>query len=225
MILVIDNYDSFAHNLARYFRQLGCATLVVRNDRISIEQIEESRPHAIVISPGPCTPNEAGCSLDVIQAFSGRIPILGICLGHQAIFQAFGGRILRSAEPVHGQSSPLNHAGHPIFESLPSPILVGRYHSLIVDRESMPDCLEAIAWLDDGTIMAVVHRQRTTVGLQFHPESVLTEGGYKIIRNFLIWSGVELGIRVGEANVFASAICAKATYVPSVVQSESGGEL
>ena len=217
MILVIDNYDSFAHNLARYFRQMGSATQVFRNDRISIPQIEESHPQAIVISPGPCTPNEAGCSLDVVREFSGRIPILGICLGHQAIFQAFGGGILRSDEPAHGRSSPLKHAGHPIFETLPSPVPVARYHSLIVEAATTPECLEAIAWLDDGTIMAVAHRQHSTIGLQFHPESVLTVGGYTIIRNFLSWASVATSIRRGAANVFAPTNGTVAEEVRSMV--------
>ena len=224
MILVIDNYDSFAHNLARYFRQLGSATQIVRNDRISISQINESHPQAIVISPGPGTPHDAGCSLDVVREFSGRLPILGICLGHQAIFQAFGGEIRRSNDPAHGRSSPLNHARHPIFETLPSPVPVARYHSLIVEAATIPECLETIGWLEDGTIMAVAHRQHPTIGLQFHPESVLTVGGYPIIRNFLSWAGVTVSPRPGATNVFASTNGAVPEMDASFVQCESASD-
>lgn len=190
MILVIDNYDSFVHNLARYFRQLGLSTQVVRNDKIGVAEIRELDPEAIVISPGPCTPNEAGCSLDVVEEFGAQIPILGVCLGHQAIIQSFGGEIIRAPAPIHGRSTMISHRGTGVFHELPTPFTVGRYHSLIGARNSLPDCLEVTAETADGLVMAVVHREYPVVGLQFHPESILTEHGHRILRNFSQLAGM-----------------------------------
>ncbi len=190
MIVLIDNYDSFVFNLARYFERLGQRTLVIRNDAITPSEIAAMRPQAIVISPGPCTPNEAGCAVPVIQELAETIPILGICLGHQAIGAAFGGRVVRAAEPMHGRTSQVSHHGQSIFAGLPSPLVACRYHSLIVDRESLPAELEVTAWTDDGTIMGLVHRRLPIAGLQFHPESILTDHGYALLTNFLELAGI-----------------------------------
>jgi para-aminobenzoate synthetase component II len=180
VILLIDNYDSFVHNVARYFRELGAAVNVVRNDEVP------ARIHvkAIVISPGPCTPNEAGASLDTIKAFSGKIPILGICLGHQAIGQVFGGKVVRATQPMHGEASAINHDGTGVFKGLPQGFAAGRYHSLIVeDVEQTP--LRITAWSGDGEIMGLSHVEHPTFGVQFHPESILTEHGSDMLKNFL----------------------------------------
>ncbi|MEM7454819.1 MAG: aminodeoxychorismate/anthranilate synthase component II [Planctomycetota bacterium] len=190
MILVVDNFDSFVHNLARYFRQLGVETKTVRNDQVSIEDIRDMQPQAIVLSPGPCTPDEAGISLNVVTAFLETIPILGVCLGHQAIVQAMGGNILRSVSPVHGRSGSIIHDSSGVFEGLPTPMTVGRYHSLIADAKNVPGCLEVTATLDDGTVMAVRHNKHAVVGLQFHPESILTDHGYELISGFLRLAGI-----------------------------------
>lgn len=190
MILLIDNYDSFVHNLARYFRQLGCQTQVIRNDALTIEQVIAMQPEAIVLSPGPCTPDQAGISLELVAKCAASIPILGICLGHQVIVQAFGGSIIVSHHPMHGRESELVHWGSPMFANIPSPFKAGRYHSLIADRERLPSCLKVTARTDDFTIMAVEHETYPVVGLQFHPESILTEHGYRIIHNFLKLAGV-----------------------------------
>jgi anthranilate synthase/aminodeoxychorismate synthase-like glutamine amidotransferase len=192
MILVIDNYDSFVHNLARYFRQLGCETRVVRNDAITLEEIAELKPSAIVISPGPCAPNEAGVSLTVIQTFADSIPILGVCLGHQAIVQGFGGRVEQSHQPMHGRESSVFHFGSAMFRDIPSPFVAGRYHSLIAEKTNLPNCLTVTARTDDHTIMAVEHNSLPIVGLQFHPESILTEKGYQLILNFLAIAEIPL---------------------------------
>ncbi len=189
MILLIDNYDSFVFNLARYFQRLEQETLVVRNDTITPRQIRELGPQAVVLSPGPCTPSEAGCSLEVVRELAGRVPILGICLGHQAIGAALGGRVVRAPEPMHGRTSPVFHAGQGIFAGLPSPIVACRYHSLVIERASLPAELEVTAWTSDGTIMAVRHRAWPVVGLQFHPESILTETGYDLLAAFLRIAG------------------------------------
>ncbi len=190
MILLIDNYDSFVFNLARYFERLGQATQVVRNDSIDVTEVAGLAPSAIVLSPGPCTPDEAGCSLDVVRSLAGRLPILGVCLGHQAIGAAFGGRVIRAAEPMHGRTSSIFHAGKNIFAGLPSPLIGCRYHSLVVDRACVPDCLEVTAWTADGTVMAIAHRQWPVVGVQFHPESILTDTGYDLLAAFLRVAGI-----------------------------------
>lgn len=190
MILLIDNYDSFVHNLARYFRRLGQATHVVRNDQITATQALKLAPDAIVLSPGPCTPREAGCSLELVQLAAGRVPLLGVCLGHQAIAAALGGRVVRAGVPVHGQASPIVHAGEGLFAGLPSPLSVGRYHSLVVEEATLPGELCVTARLEDGTIMALAHRCWPIWGVQFHPESILTEGGYALLANFLTLAGL-----------------------------------
>jgi anthranilate synthase/aminodeoxychorismate synthase-like glutamine amidotransferase len=185
MILLIDNYDSFVHNLARYFQRLGQETIVVRNDALDPAAIERLRPEAIVLSPGPCTPTEAGYSLEVVRHFTGRLPILGVCLGHQTIAAALGGRIVRSQEPMHGRSSTITHDGRGIFASLPNPLTIGRYHSLVVDEATLPKELVVTARTDDGAIMALAHREHAIVGVQFHPESILTECGFEMLAGFL----------------------------------------
>jgi anthranilate synthase/aminodeoxychorismate synthase-like glutamine amidotransferase len=181
---MIDNYDSFTYNLVQYLGELSAVPQVYRNDKVTIEEIETLAPSHIVISPGPCTPNEAGISLEVISHFSGKVPILGVCLGHQAIGQAFGGRIVRAA-PVHGKTSSIRHDGKTIFREVANPFTATRYHSLIIERESLPDVLEVSAHTEDGTIMGVRHRELLVEGVQFHPESILTTEGKKILRNFL----------------------------------------
>lgn len=186
MILLIDNYDSFVHNLARYVRELGFETTVVRNDALTLKDIERLAPSHIIFSPGPCTPNEAGVTLEAIVHFAGRIPMLGVCLGHQAIGQAFGGKVVRAMHPCHGKSSLIHHTGTGIFTDLPTPMRVGRYHSLAVSHEALPDCLAVIATTDAGEIMALQHRAFPIVGVQFHPESILTECGYHLLRNFVM---------------------------------------
>lgn len=185
MILLIDNYDSFVHNLARYFRRLGQETIVVRNDAITVRQIQEMQPQALVISPGPCTPLEAGISSEAVLRLSGTLPILGVCLGHQVIGQAFGGKVVRAAEPMHGRTSLVEHTGHDLFRGVPEPMTVCRYHSLVIEEASLPNCLEVTARTSDGTIMAVVHREHVTYGVQFHPEAILTQGGFRLLWNFL----------------------------------------
>jgi anthranilate synthase/aminodeoxychorismate synthase-like glutamine amidotransferase len=190
MILLIDNYDSFVFNLARYFERLGQATVVVRNDAIAPREIEALAPAAVVLSPGPCTPAEAGCSLEVVRSLATKLPILGICLGHQAIGAVFGARIVRAIEPVHGRTSAVFHVGTGVFAGLTSPIVACRYHSLVVERATLPDCLAVTAWTADGTIMAIEHRELPIVGLQFHPESILTDLGYDLLAGFLRLAGI-----------------------------------
>jgi anthranilate synthase/aminodeoxychorismate synthase-like glutamine amidotransferase len=192
MILLIDNYDSFVHNLARYFQRLGQETVVVRNDAIDPAQIERLSPAAIVLSPGPCTPAEAGCSLDVVRHFAGRLPVLGVCLGHQTIAAALGGRIVRAREPMHGRASTMTHDGRGIFANLPNPLAVGRYHSLIVKESTLPTELAVTARTDDGTIMALAHRRWPVIGVQFHPESILTECGFEMLAAFVRIAGLPL---------------------------------
>jgi anthranilate synthase/aminodeoxychorismate synthase-like glutamine amidotransferase len=182
---MIDNYDSFTYNLVQYFGELGETVRVVRNDEVSVEEIASLRPDRIVVSPGPCTPNEAGISLDVIRGFKGRIPILGVCLGHQAIGQAFGGRVVHAKTLMHGKVSGIHHRGEGVFAGLPSPYNATRYHSLAIERESCPAELEITAWTEDGEIMGVRHRSLPVEGVQFHPESILTEHGHALLRNFL----------------------------------------
>ena len=190
MILLIDNYDSFVYNLARYFERLGHSTRVVRNTAIDPEEAESLEPAAIVLSPGPCTPERAGCTLELVRRLYTRVPLLGICLGHQTIAAALGGRVVRAKEPVHGRTSPVHHQGRGVFAGLPNPLVGCRYHSLVVDEASLPDCLEVTARTDDGTVMAIQHRTLPVVGLQFHPESILTEHGYRLLAAFLRLAGL-----------------------------------
>jgi len=190
MILLIDNYDSFVYNLARYFERLGHATRVVRNTAIDADGVRALRPAAIVLSPGPCTPQRAGCSLELVRRLHTELPILGVCLGHQAIAQALGGRIAAAKEPVHGRTSLIRHNGRGVFAELPNPLVGGRYHSLVVEEASLPECLEVTARTDDGTVMAIQHRTLPVVGLQFHPESILTEMGYPLLAAFLRLGGL-----------------------------------
>ncbi|MCC7060995.1 MAG: aminodeoxychorismate/anthranilate synthase component II [Burkholderiaceae bacterium] len=185
MLLMIDNYDSFTWNLVQYFGELGEAVHTVRNDAITLDQVAALAPQRIVISPGPRTPNEAGISLALIERFAGRIPILGVCLGHQAIGAAFGARVVRAQQPMHGKTSPVAHQGAGVFRALPSPFTVTRYHSLALERETLPACLEVTAWTRDGEIMGLRHRHYAVQGVQFHPESILTEHGHALLRNFL----------------------------------------
>ncbi|MCD6308779.1 MAG: aminodeoxychorismate/anthranilate synthase component II [Candidatus Latescibacteria bacterium] len=185
MILMIDNYDSFTFNLVQYMGELGADLAVHRNDKISIREITAMKPEKIVISPGPCTPDEAGISLDVVRTFTGEIPLLGVCLGHQTVGQAFGGKVVRAPKIVHGKTSEIHHDGRTIFAGLDNPFTATRYHSLVVERDALPECLEVSAWTDDGIIMALRHREHPTEGVQFHPESILTGEGKKLLDNFL----------------------------------------
>jgi anthranilate synthase component 2 len=185
MILMIDNYDSFTWNLVQYFGELGADMRVILNDEMDLSAIEALRPEKIVVSPGPCSPSEAGVSLAVIRAFAGRVPILGVCLGHQAIGQAFGGKVVHAKELMHGKTAPVEHTGDGVFKGLPSPFTATRYHSLAVERASLPEDLEVTAWTADGEIMGVKHRRFDVEGVQFHPESILTEYGHAMLKNFL----------------------------------------
>jgi anthranilate synthase/aminodeoxychorismate synthase-like glutamine amidotransferase len=185
MILLIDNYDSFVYNLARYVRELGAEPSVIRNDALTLDQISALAPSHILISPGPCSPAEAGISTDLITRFGATIPILGVCLGHQCIGAAYGGRIVRAGRPMHGKTSTIRHESSGVFRGLPSPLTATRYHSLVIAPEPLPEALRATAWSEDGEIMAVEHRTNPVFGVQFHPESVLTEFGYRMLDNFL----------------------------------------
>jgi anthranilate synthase/aminodeoxychorismate synthase-like glutamine amidotransferase len=185
VILLLDNYDSFTYNLAQYLGELGCTVEVHRNDRISVEEIARRKPERIVISPGPCTPQEAGISVELVQQLAGKFPILGVCLGHQAIGAAFGGKIVRAPKLFHGKTSEIEHDRKGIFRDLPNPFVATRYHSLIVERKSLPKELLVTAETRDGTIMGLRHRRFAVEGVQFHPESVLTESGKKLLKNFL----------------------------------------
>jgi anthranilate synthase/aminodeoxychorismate synthase-like glutamine amidotransferase len=191
VILVIDNYDSFVHNLARYFNRLGCETTVVRNDRLTLTELEALRPEAIVLSPGPCRPCDAGISLEIVREYTGIFPILGICLGHQAIVEALGGIVRRADQPLHGQTSPMYHDNLGLFSGLPDPLQVARYHSLVADTAALPEVLDLTGWLEDRTVMAVQHRRHPTIGWQFHPESILTEHGLELVSRFLKLAGLE----------------------------------
>jgi len=190
MLLMIDNYDSFTYNLVQYFGELGQAVKVIRNDDLSVNEIAALKPERIVISPGPCTPNEAGVSLEVLEKLSGSVPILGVCLGHQSLGQAFGGKVIRAKTIMHGKTSLMHHKGQGIFSELPSPFEATRYHSLVVEKESLPDCLEITAWTEneDGSfdeIMGLRHKTLPVQGVQFHPESILTQHGHAMLKNFL----------------------------------------
>jgi anthranilate synthase/aminodeoxychorismate synthase-like glutamine amidotransferase len=191
VILLIDNYDSFVHNLARYFRRLGHETRVVRNTAIDSAGVRAAGPDAVVLSPGPGTPAQAGCSLAVVREFPAEVPMLGVCLGHQVIAEAYGGRVVRAGEPIHGRSWTIRHDGRGVFAGLEQPIVAGRYHSLVVEREGLPDCFEVSAWTDEGTVMAIRHRELPLVGLQFHPESILTDVGYRLLAGFLRRAGLK----------------------------------
>ena len=190
MLVMIDNYDSFTYNIVQYLGELGSDVKVFRNDSISIQEIQNLLPSQIVISPGPCTPNEAGISMDVVDSFTGKIPILGICLGHQSIGQAYGGAVIEARKVMHGKLSAIHHNGRGVFKGLPSPFMATRYHSLIIDRAELPDCLEITAWTESETgaqdeIMGVRHKEFDVEGVQFHPESILSDHGHKIFKNFL----------------------------------------
>jgi len=185
MLLMIDNYDSFTYNLVQYFGELGEEVKVLRNDEIDLAGVAALKPDHIVISPGPCTPSEAGISVPLIQAMAGKVPLLGVCLGHQSIGQAFGGRIVHAKQLMHGKTSPIHHADKGVFHGLPNPFTATRYHSLVIERETLPDCLEITAWTEDGEIMGVRHKTLAVEGVQFHPESVLTEHGHALLKNFL----------------------------------------
>jgi len=185
MILVIDNYDSFTYNLVQYLGELGADLQTYRNDKITIDEIKKLSPERIVISPGPGYPKDAGISISVIKEFSGKIPILGVCLGHQAIGEAFGGKIVQAKRFMHGKTSPIHHDGKTIFKGLPDPFTATRYHSLLVERSSLPECLEISAWTDENEIMGIRHKEFKVEGIQFHPESILTSEGKKLLGNFL----------------------------------------
>ncbi len=185
MLLVIDNYDSFTYNLVQYFGELGADVRVVRNDAVTLDEIAAWNPRQIVISPGPCTPAEAGISVAAIQRFAGKVPLLGVCLGHQSIAAAFGARVVRAGRLMHGKTSPILHDGRTIFRDLPNPFTATRYHSLLVERETLPECFEVSAWTAEGEIMGLRHRSMFVEGVQFHPESILTTSGKQLLQNFL----------------------------------------
>jgi len=184
-VLVVDNYDSFTFNLVQYLGELGARVEVFRNDAIDVAGIRRRRPRGVLLSPGPCTPDQAGITLEVIRALAGEVPLLGVCLGHQAIGQAFGGRVVRNARIVHGKASAVRHRGEGLFRGLPSPLTAGRYHSLVVERRTMPRALQVTAWTDEGEIMGIRHRSLDVEGVQFHPESILTERGQDLLGNWL----------------------------------------
>ena len=185
MLLMIDNYDSFTYNIVQYFGELGEDVRTFRNDEITLEQIAAMQPGRICISPGPCTPHEAGVSVPLLQQFGGKLPILGVCLGHQAIGAAFGGKVVRAKQVMHGKTDLLHHTGVGVFKGLPNPYTITRYHSLAIERASLPDCLEVTAWTQDNEIMGVRHKEFDIEGVQFHPESILTEHGHQLLQNFL----------------------------------------
>ncbi|WP_196427946.1 aminodeoxychorismate/anthranilate synthase component II [Neisseria polysaccharea] len=186
MLLFIDNYDSFTYNIVQYFAELGQGVAVRRNDDITLEEIEALNPQYLVIGPGPCSPKEAGISVAAMRHFAGRLPIMGVCLGHQTIGEAFGGRIVRAKTLMHGKVSPVSHSGKGMFMGLPNPVTCTRYHSLVIERGTLPDCLEITAWTEDGEIMGVRHKEYAVEGVQFHPEALLTEHGHDMLNNFLV---------------------------------------
>jgi anthranilate synthase/aminodeoxychorismate synthase-like glutamine amidotransferase len=196
---MIDNYDSFTYNLVQYLGELGCEVRVYRNDAITVDELAASRPQQIVISPGPCTPNEAGISVDLIRRLAGVVPILGVCLGHQSIGAALGGRIVRADRIMHGKTSPIHHDARTIFRDLPDPFDATRYHSLLIERASLPESLEVTAWTDEGEIMGVRHRRHLLEGIQFHPESILTLQGKKLLKNFLDLTVSQAGVNTAPA--------------------------
>ena len=185
MLLMIDNYDSFTYNLVQYLAEIGQEVEVVRNDKISIEEINKLNPRYIVISPGPCTPNEAGISLQLIEAFKGKIPILGVCLGHQSIGQAFGGKIVHAQTIMHGKTSKISHNNKGVFRGIKNPFIATRYHSLVIEKQTLPNCFDITAWTDDNEIMGIKHKELAIEGVQFHPESILSEHGHDLLKNFL----------------------------------------
>ncbi len=191
MLVLIDNYDSFTYNLVHFLGELGTASEVIRNDKTSADAILEMKPTAIVLSPGPCTPNEAGVCLDLIEKAAGKVPLLGVCLGHQAIGQAYGGKVIRAPLPMHGKLSEIRHTDKGVFKGLPQPVEVTRYHSLIVERETLPDCLEITAETDDGIIMGLQHKTHPVHGVQFHPESIASQKGHALLANFLELAGLD----------------------------------
>jgi anthranilate synthase/aminodeoxychorismate synthase-like glutamine amidotransferase len=185
MLLIIDNYDSFTYNLVQYFGELGAEMKIIRNDAASVADVKAMNPERICISPGPCTPNEAGISCDVIRELGASVPVLGVCLGHQSIGQVYGGEVVRAERLMHGKTSPIHHRGDGVFAGLAEPLIATRYHSLIVDKASVPDCLEVTAWTDEGEIMGLRHKKHPVHGVQFHPESILTEEGRRLLANFM----------------------------------------
>ena len=185
MLLMIDNYDSFTYNLVQYLAEIGQEVEVVRNDKISIEEVNKLNPRYIVISPGPCTPNEAGISLELIEAFKGKIPILGVCLGHQSIGQAFGGKIVHAQTIMHGKTSKISHNNKGVFRGIKNPFIATRYHSLVIEKQTLPNCFDITAWTDDNEIMGIKHKELAIEGVQFHPESILSEHGHDLLKNFL----------------------------------------
>ena len=193
MFLLIDNYDSFTYNLWHYLGELGAEVRVERNDALTAEEAVALAPQGIILSPGPCDPDRAGICLDLIRKAAGQIPVLGVCLGHQAIGQAFGGKVLRAPHPVHGKTSAIHHLGSGLFQGIPTPFCATRYHSLVVERQSLPSCLEATAWTDDGLVMALAHREMNIHGVQFHPESIASEHGHRLLNNFLALARTKLG--------------------------------
>ncbi len=219
MILLIDNYDSFVHNLSRYFGELGCETIVRRNDAVSLEDIRRLAPEAIVLSPGPGTPTQAGICISAVQEFAREIPLLGVCLGHQAIAEAFGGEIIRARTPVHGRTSAVFHDGTSLFAGLPNPLTATRYHSLIVDEQSLPDELRVTARTSDGTVMALEHATDAVFGLQFHPESILTETGHSLLGAFLVAAG-----RRGDEFV-SRELTEHSRSTPAEHQSDTAGQV
>jgi anthranilate synthase/aminodeoxychorismate synthase-like glutamine amidotransferase len=214
VILLIDNYDSFVHNLARYFERLGQHTHVVRNDATTVVEVRRLKPRAIVLSPGPCTPVEAGCSVDLVRQLGGELPILGVCLGHQAIAAAFGGRIVRAPEPRHGRTSPIGHTAKSLFADLPSPLTACRYHSLVVDEASLPSELQVTARADDETIMGLEHTSRPLYGVQFHPEASLTQHGYQLIANFLKLAGCRVTADISALTASENRTASDLPYDP-----------
>lgn len=214
MILLIDNYDSFAHNLARYFVRLGQDVRVVRNDAIDVAAVRDMRPSAVVLSPGPCTPREAGASLDIVRTLHKEIPMLGVCLGHQVIAEALSGRVDRATLPVHGQTSRISHTGAGLFAGVPSPLSVARYHSLVAVADNLPDTLRPTAWTSDNVLMAFEHTTYPVFGVQFHPESILTEYGYEMLANFLQLADEPIAVDPHELR--ASESPRRAAIEPSV---------